>query len=67
MAYLTMTQIAGYAKSAGFTGDALIVAAAVAMAESSGNTSVVNSLGCVGLFQRSYLWQGASQDISILD
>lgn len=55
MAYLSMTQIAGYAKSAGFTGNALIVATAVAMAESSGNTSVENSLGCVGLFQRSYL------------
>lgn len=59
MAYLTMTQIAGYAKSAGFTGDALIVATAVAMAESSGNTSAQNSLGCVGLFQRSCLRQSA--------
>ena len=46
-----MTQIASYAKGAGFTGDALIVATAVAMAESSGSTTVVNRLGCVGLWQ----------------
>ena len=51
MAYLTMTQIAGYAKQAGFTGNALVTAVAVAMAESSGNASSVNYLGCVGIFQ----------------
>lgn len=51
MAYLTMAQIAGYAKQAGFTGDALVMATAIAMAESSGNTTVVNSIGCVGLWQ----------------
>ena len=49
--YLSMTQIAGYAKQAGFSGNALVTAVAVAMAESSGNTSVVNSLGCTGLWQ----------------
>lgn len=51
MAYLSMVQIAGYAKQAGFSGNALITAVAVAMAESSGNTNVENSIGCVGLFQ----------------
>ena len=51
MAYLTATQIAGYAKQAGFSGNNLITAVAVAMAESSGNASAVNYLGCVGLFQ----------------
>lgn len=49
MAMLSMTQIAAYAKGAGFTGNALITAVAVAMAESSGSTTVVNSIGCVGL------------------
>lgn len=67
MAYLSMTQIAGYAKSAGFTGNALIVATAVAMAESSGNTSVVNRLGCVGLFQRSCVPQGPPEGTPDMD
>lgn len=39
MAYLTATQVAGYAKQAGFSGNNLITAVAVAMAESSGNAS----------------------------
>ena len=51
MAYLTATQIAGYAKQAGFSGNNLVTAVAVAMAESSGNASAVNYLGCVGLWQ----------------
>lgn len=49
--YLSMTQIAAYAKGAGFSGNNLIIATAVAMAESSGSTTVVNRLGCVGLWQ----------------
>ena len=51
VAYLTATQVAGYAKQAGFSGNNLITAVAVAMAESSGNASAVNYLGCVGLWQ----------------
>lgn len=51
MATLTMRQIASYAYSAGFRGNSLIIATAVAMAESSGRTDVVNFLGCTGLFQ----------------
>lgn len=51
MAVLTMRQIASYAYSAGFRSNALITATAVAMAESGGNTMVVNRLGCTGLMQ----------------
>ena len=51
MATLTMRQIASYAYAAGFRGNALITATAVAMAESSGRTDVVNRLGCTGLWQ----------------
>lgn len=51
MATLTMRQIASYCYAAGFRGNALITATAVAMAESSGRTDVVNYLGCTGLFQ----------------
>lgn len=42
MAHLTMAQIAGYAKAAGFTGDGLVRAVAVAWAESTGNTAAKN-------------------------
>ena len=51
MAILSMTEIAAYAKAAGFSGNSLITAVAVAMAESSGSTTVVNRLGCTGLWQ----------------
>lgn len=51
MATLTMRQIASYCYAAGFRGNALITASAIAMAESSGRTDVVNHLGCTGLFQ----------------
>jgi len=48
---LSAAQIAGVAKGAGFTGDGLTKAVAIALAESSGRTDVVNFLGCVGLWQ----------------
>jgi hypothetical protein len=43
--------IAQYAAKAGFKGQNLNIAVAVALAESSGRTDVVNYLGCVGLWQ----------------
>lgn len=48
---LSPAQIAQYAQAAGFRGNALTVAVAVAMAESGGNPTVVNSIGAVGLWQ----------------
>jgi hypothetical protein len=39
---LTAAQIAGYAENAGFTGEDLITAVAIALAESSGNPNVYN-------------------------
>ena len=52
MATLTMRQIGSYCYKAGFTTKAkLSTAIAVAWAESSGRTDVVNRLGCTGLFQ----------------
>jgi hypothetical protein len=48
---LNAAQIAQYASQAGFSGNALITATAIALAESSGRTDVINSLGCVGLWQ----------------
>ena len=50
MPTLSQTQIAMYARAAGLPGDP-DVWAAVAMAESSGRTDIVNSIGCVGLWQ----------------
>jgi hypothetical protein len=44
-------QIALVARAAGFSGQALVTAVAVALGESSGRTDVVNSIGCVGLWQ----------------
>lgn len=49
MPTLTQSQIAVYARAAGLTPPDLW--AAVAMAESSGRTDVVNPIGCVGLWQ----------------
>lgn len=43
MAQLTKEQIAGYAKGAGFSGDDIGIAVAVAMAESGGNTQAHNT------------------------
>ena len=51
MTTISDAQIAAYAKQAGWTGDDVITAVAVALAESSGRTDVVNFLGCVGLWQ----------------
>jgi cell wall-associated NlpC family hydrolase len=48
---LTARQIARVAYTAGFRGDGLVTAVAVALAESSGRVEVVNSIGCVGLWQ----------------
>ena len=50
MPTLSQAQISMIARSAGLPGDPDIWAA-VAMAESSGRTDVVNSIGCVGLWQ----------------
>lgn len=50
MATLTYQQIVSVARTSGLPGDPEMWAA-VAMAESSGRTDVVNSLGCVGLWQ----------------
>lgn len=51
MTVLTASEIAGYAEAAGFTGTRLQIAVAVALAESGGDTGVINELGCVGLWQ----------------
>lgn len=51
MAILSMAEIYTVAGRAGFTGRQRIIASAIAMAESSGRTDVVNYLGCVGLWQ----------------
>lgn len=50
MATLTYEQIIQVARAGGLPGDAAMWAA-VAMAESSGSTTVINSIGCVGLWQ----------------
>jgi hypothetical protein len=50
MPTLNQAQIAQVARTAGLPGDP-DVWAAVAMAESSGRTDVINSIGCVGLWQ----------------
>lgn len=49
MATLTQGQIQAVAVAAGLPNAALM--AAIAMAESSGRTDIVNSIGCVGLWQ----------------
>lgn len=51
MATLTLQQAATYARAAGFTGDALVDIVAVVPGESGGSTTVVNSIGCVGVWQ----------------
>lgn len=50
MPTLSQSQIASVARSGGLPGDPYVWAA-IAMAESSGRTDVVNSIGCVGLWQ----------------
>lgn len=51
MTTYSASQIAAVARGAGFTGDALTTAVAVALAESSGRVEVVNSIGATGLWQ----------------
>lgn len=51
MTTLSARQIGRYAYAAGFRGDNLAIAIAVALGESSGRVEVVNSIGCVGLWQ----------------
>jgi len=46
-----MAQLVTLARGAGWTGNNIPIAGAVAMAESSGRTDVVNFLGCVGPWQ----------------
>jgi hypothetical protein len=48
---LTPAQIAYYAQNAGFTGQNLIIAVAIALAESSGNQNAYNPEGSYGLWQ----------------
>lgn len=50
MATLSLAQMAMYARSAGLPGDPYLWAA-IGMGESSGRTDVVNSIGCVGVWQ----------------
>lgn len=51
MPIATDKQIAQYAYNAGWRGNDLTISVAVAIAESSGRTDVVNAIGCVGLWQ----------------
>lgn len=51
MTTLSAGGIADVAYAVGFRGDRLVTAVAVALAESSGRVEVVNSIGCVGLWQ----------------
>lgn len=51
MTTLSDAQIAAVAAQAGFAGESLVIAIAIAKAESSGNAEVINFLGCVGLWQ----------------
>lgn len=51
MAVLGARDIARLAYDAGFRDERLVTSVAVALAESSGRTEVVNSIGCVGLWQ----------------
>lgn len=51
MTTLNATQIGRVAHAAGFRGEQLVTAIAVALGESSGQVEVVNSIGCVGLWQ----------------
>jgi hypothetical protein len=48
---MTPAQIATVARNAGWSGSDLTIAVAVALAESGGRPGVVNSIGCVGLWQ----------------
>lgn len=48
---LTIAQMIAYARAAGFTGNDAIIAGAVGMAESSGNTHAINYVPCVGVWQ----------------
>jgi len=59
VAILTAAQIYDYATQAGFKGQEAINATAIALAESSGNTSVVNGIGATGLWQ---IYNGVGQN-----
>lgn len=49
---LNVAQIAGYASTAGWTGDDLVTAVAIALAESSGNPAAIGDSGnSIGLWQ----------------
>lgn len=48
---LNMKQIVATARAGGFPSNKVALASAVAMAESSGDSQVVNRLGCTGLWQ----------------
>jgi len=61
MGNLSPQQIAEYASNAGFVGEDLITAVAIAMAESSGNPNAVGDLGItpggsIGLWQINLRW-----------
>lgn len=66
---LSATQIAQYAANAGFTGDDLVTAVAIALAESSGNPNADNTAdpgGSIGLWQidRGYHPEFAGEDLT---
>lgn len=65
MAIYTLAQLKGLAANAGFSDPT--TAAAIAEAESSGNSTVVNSIGCVGLWQvNSVAWRAQGWTVQSL-
>lgn len=54
-------QIFNFAEQAGFTASEAVIATAIALAESGGNSSIVNSIGATGLWQ-IYPAQSGSTD-----
>lgn len=59
MAKLTRSEIAGFAAQAGFSGEALDIAVAIALAESGGDPDVLGDLSLgisVGLWQINLHW-----------
>lgn len=68
--YLTKFQVIPYAEAAGFTLEDLNIAAAIAMAESSGNTAALGdpTLGVsVGLWQINLRWHPEYTQAELLD
>jgi hypothetical protein len=69
---LSASQIAVVAANAGFSGDDLVTAVAVALAESSGNPKANGDLsitpgGSVGLWQVNLRWHPEFKDVDLTD